>query len=138
MKRLLAVLIVLALLGASLAAWLEPGGRLRGYFHGEPFYRGRPASWWARQIHSDDSATQAQALAQLREGKDTAVPLVATLLEKKAGSGWEESASRWRAAELLGEIGAGSESAVAALCAAVQDDDPLVRPVAIRSLGRLS
>jgi HEAT repeat protein len=139
MKRLLVVLVMgMLLVGGVVAAWLEPGGRLPGWMRGEPFYEGRPASWWARQVRDDDPSTQDRALQRLRGGKEEALPVVLVMLRETPGTGWDTSASRWRAAELLGEVGGGSDQAVSALCEAVRDDDPLVRPVAIRSLGRLA
>ena len=44
-KLWLSLLLVVALL----AAWFEPTRCVRGVLRGEPFYDGRPASWWAAE-----------------------------------------------------------------------------------------
>ncbi len=44
-KLWLSLLLAVALLGA----WFEPTRCVRGVLQGEPFYDGRPASWWAEQ-----------------------------------------------------------------------------------------
>jgi hypothetical protein len=44
-KLLLSLLLAFALL----AAWFEPTYWVRGVLRGEPFYDGRPASWWAAE-----------------------------------------------------------------------------------------
>jgi hypothetical protein len=43
------LLLSLLLAAALLAAWFEPTRCVRGVLRGEPFYDGRPASWWAAE-----------------------------------------------------------------------------------------
>jgi hypothetical protein len=47
------VLVLVAL--AAFAVWLEPTRILWGSLRGEPWYKGRPASFWAEQIRPWDS-----------------------------------------------------------------------------------
>lgn len=45
-KRCSRALAVVALVALPAGLWFEPTGIVRGWWHGEPFYRGRPASYW--------------------------------------------------------------------------------------------
>src|SRR5437667_138733 len=49
-RRLLAALAVLALLGVLALPAVH--WRLIGWWRGEPFYQGRPASYWAAELRS--------------------------------------------------------------------------------------
>ncbi len=127
-KRLLVGLTVLLLLG-GVAVCLEPTGVVLGWLHGEAFYHQRPARYWGKALTDADPKTQVEAHQQLKEGGRTAVPVLAQLLQGG------DAEARWRAADLLGQLGAEGHEAVPALVQALRDDDPHVRSVAVKSLA---
>ena len=121
MKRwAIAGVVLVALFGAVYC--FDPTGVVPGTLRGEPFFEGRPASFWARAIASDDPRTQLQAHDRLK-GNAAAVPVLTRLLDP-AHAGPEV---RWRAADYLPKV----DAALAAppLTAALKDPDPQVRAV---------
>src|SRR5687768_6652762 len=47
-------LLVVLLLFAIFAVWLEPTRVVWGWLRGEAFYEGRPTSWWAMELNRWD------------------------------------------------------------------------------------
>src|SRR5579884_512240 len=101
----------LLLLAAAAAVFLDPTGTVLGRLRGEPFFGGRPASWWGRELRSSDPAAHVRAETALQEGGAAAVPVLVVLLRDGNG-GWGAAESRWMAADLLGRIGPDARGAV--------------------------
>jgi hypothetical protein len=131
--------IALAVVIAGAAILLDPTHTLKGWLQGEPFYEGRPRSYWRKAIVSQDPAEQAQAEQAIRAGRAAAAPLLAEMLHGAAGNDWSAAQVRWKSAELLGAIGPPARPhAELALVDALDDEDPHVRKVvaqAIESVG---
>src|SRR5262249_29792694 len=111
---------------------------LRGHLRGEVFYRGRPASYWRQALRSQDPAVSAEAVRQLHDGGQSAVPVLVALLKGNAASGWGAAEARWKAADLLGQLGPEARDAVGPLVEALGDEDLHVRAVAAASLGAVT
>jgi HEAT repeat protein len=133
---------------------LDPTRVLRGIITRESFYRGRPTSYWREAILDDRPETVLATRNAFGDGRLDELPVLIELLRSPAGSKWETAKVHWCAAELLGIHGhllcdpkwiagdpplmiARRESVSLALVAALKDEDPLVRKVAIDSLGRV-
>jgi HEAT repeat protein len=129
-RRLLLALGLVLVLGAALAL-LEPNGALLGWLRGEAFFRGRPASGWARRLRDADPAEQERAVSALREGKGSAVPVLLVLLR-----GGEEGVS-CHAALTLGGIGPEARGSVPALVSALDEGGPRARECAAQALGQI-
>lgn len=123
------------LLVAGATAWFEPGGRLRGWLAGEPFFHGRPAHYWAGQLRDADPVALSAALAELRDGSDELFPVLAQLIQEAPADAPEV---RWRAASLIGEYGDRAHLTVPTLLEAIYDTDPAVQAVAVRTLGKVA
>ena len=123
----------LVLAAGALAVGLDPARRVPGWARGEPFYQGRAASAWRRDLRRPDEAAAADAFTALAGGKAEAVPVCAWVLRTAP-----EPAARWRAADALGKIGRAAAGAGPDLVAALSDPDPLVRRVAARAIGELA
>jgi len=133
-RRRVIVLIVLAiLLAAGIAAGLDPSARVHGWIAGEPFYQGRSATAWRRDLRQPDSPRSTEAFEALVAGKGEAVPVCAWLVRSAP-----EPEARWRAADALGRIGKDAAPAAPELVAALSDRDALVRAVAVRAVGELA
>jgi HEAT repeat protein len=132
-RRALAVGIVLLLCGAGLAIILDPAARVQGWINSEPFFQGRSATAWRRELRESDTTRASAALETLAAGKGEAVPVCAWVLRTAP-----ESEARWRAADALGRMGKDAAPASAELVAALKDSDPLVRGVAVRAIGELA
>ncbi|MFO0927617.1 MAG: hypothetical protein U0736_11350 [Gemmataceae bacterium] len=136
MKRnliLLTVGVVVVLLAA--AVYFDPTCVVRGWVSGEPFYQGRPASYWRRALATDDPALQAETYRRLTADGRSAIPVLVALLADPKTSGWDAAEVRWKAADLLGQIGPEAGAAKAALIAATQDPDAHVSKVAVTALA---
>jgi HEAT repeat protein len=105
---------------------------VRGWVRGEPSYAGRPSSVWGKALRDDPSG----AAAQLKAGGGAAVPVLLALLEDRRGD-WETTHRRWKAAEVLGQLGEEARAATPALLAALHDPDPHVQTVATKALGEI-
>jgi hypothetical protein len=134
-RRRRAILLIAAALvvAAALAIGLDPSARVHGWVGGEPFYQGRSATAWRRDLRQPDDARSAEAFQSLVAGKGEAVPMCAWLVRNAP-----EPEARWRAADALGRIGKAATPAAAELVAALSDRDPLVRGVAVRAIGELA
>ena len=129
-KRLLIGLAGLLVL-AGVVVWLEPTGVVLGWLHGEAFYRNRPTRYWDKALTDTDPKRQVDTRQQLKDGGGAAVPVLAQLLQ----SGKVEA--RWRAADLLGQMGADARDAAPALVQALSDADPHVCAVAATALAAI-
>ncbi len=125
-------IVLLAVLAGGIFA--DPTCTALGLLRREPFYRGRPTTYWARALH--DPAGQAEAARALKDGGAAAAPVLTDLLQGRGG--WGSTEVRCRAAELLAEAAPDAPGAVTTLEAAVSDPDPHVRAVAIAAVGELA
>lgn len=132
-RRVMLVALVLLLVGVVAAAIFDPSRRLLGWANGEPFYQGRAASAWARDLREADSPQAAEALQTLTAGKGTAAPTCAWVLRHAP-----EPQARSRAGDALAKMGKEAASAKDDLVAALSDPDPLVRATAVRAIGELA
>jgi HEAT repeat protein len=115
------------------AAVLDPNRRFRGWTNDEPFYQGRAASAWARDLREPDSPESAEALQSLIAGKSDAAPTCGWVLRNAA-----EPETRSRAGDALAKMGKDAAIAKDDIVAALSDSDSLVRAVAIRAVGELA
>ncbi len=131
MKRYIVLAVVVLLAGVAAYALLEPSHALMGYLGGQKFYKGKPTMYWAKALEDQGSTTHAEARAALKSGRMEAVPVLVELLERKDLA---TGAVRCEAAAILGDIGPEAKAAGPALDAAIEDDDPQVRAVALKAL----
>jgi HEAT repeat protein len=138
MKRKNVVLALIVIVGALAAvAWFEPTRIVRGYVAGETFFQGRPSSYWSKAIRNDDPKAHQETMATLKKGGDAVVPVLIVLLRDRTPPEEEAVEVRWRAAELLGDLGSASAAAAPALADALVEGDPHVRSVAAKALGQI-
>src|SRR5262245_51425627 len=98
--------LVAALVAAAVTAFfLDPTLVLRGLLLREPFYRGRPVSYWRKALKSEDPVAQEDAVRSLKGGDSSAVVVLVALLNEKGASSWDTADVRWKAADLLGQLG---------------------------------
>jgi HEAT repeat protein len=134
MKKQLAIGLGVTLMLLALA-WLEPTGVVLGWMNGEAFYRNRPTRYWRKALTDSDPKTQMETHQALKDGGRSALPVLVEVLRKD-----DRAEARWRAADLLGQIGPEareSSPAMAALVAALRDRDPYVRTVAATALASI-
>jgi HEAT repeat protein len=131
MKSKGVIVLLVVLVAAVAAVLLDPTHTVRGWLGGERFFAGRPVSYWKGALASADPAVETKAFAALKEGGKTAVPVLTELLVAKGA----DAKVRWKAADLLGQVGADASEAIPALLAALKDSDPHVRAVVAKSLG---
>ena len=112
---------------------LDPESRVLGRVRGEPEFGGRYASAWLHDLGGADPTTRALAGEQLRLGGADAVPVLTFVLTAHT-----TPEARWRAADVVGQIGPDARPAGPALVGALKDPDPTVRSVAARSLEKLA
>jgi len=132
-RRVLFLAILAIVVVVAIAVVLDPDRRAPGWLTGEPFYQGRAASAWQRDLRQPESPRSADAFNALVAGKRDAVPVCAWVLRTAP-----EPESRWRAADALARMGKDATAAAPELVAALADDDPLVRGVAVRAVGELA
>ena len=113
---------------------LEPTQTIVGRLKGEVFFQNRPTTYWSRQLRSGDPAREASCREQLLSGGSASVDVLIELLVDQRGSAWQAAEVRWKAAELLGEIGGSASASQQTLLAALGDSDPHVRSVAATAL----
>jgi HEAT repeat protein len=134
MKRLAAGAALL-LLVASVAAFFEPTGTVRGKLRGEKFYGGRPTSTWRRELCDPAPGAQTNAVMALADGKAEAVPVLIDLLHTGDADGGTQV--RLMAALALGHVGPEAEPAVPALTELLSDPSADVRVAAAEALGKV-
>ena len=100
---------------------------------GEPSFDGRYASAWLHDLAGRDPTDRSVAGEKLRLGGSESVPVLTYVLTADA-----PPEARWRAADVLGQIGVAARPAGPALVAALQDPDPTVRGVVARALEKLA
>src|SRR5437763_2028740 len=132
LRTALIALVVVLILAAVAFYFLDADARLKGGIAGEPKYDGRSASAWVRDLSGGDENARARAAEKLKAGGPAAVPV----LEAALKSGAPEA--RWRAADVIGQIGPPAKAAGPALIAALKDADSTVREVAAQALGKLA
>src|SRR4051794_29142717 len=128
--KVLCIGLILLVVVIGAAIFLDPTAVLWGYLKREPFFNGRPATYWHRALKSQDPTVQKETDEKLKAGGPAAVPVLIVLLTEKRDAG----DVRWKAAEILGNMGADGADAVPALATALRDDDPHVRAVAATAL----
>ena len=109
-------------------AVIDPNARVQGWVNGEPFFQGRSATAWRRDLRLQDETAPAAAQSSLTAGGAEALPVCGWLIEHAA-----EADVRRRAVDAI--KGMKKEDAVAAgpqLVVALADSDSHVREVAIR------
>jgi HEAT repeat protein len=127
-KRLLLLVPLLVAVGA---VFLDPTYTVRGWLGGDAFYRHRPARYWARALQDEAPGARTNTLQALADGKEAAVPVLLELLRSP------DAEVRWSAAGALGMIGPEARAAVPALADATRDGDPTVRYTAADALGKI-
>jgi HEAT repeat protein len=133
MKRGLIVALVVLPVLLAVGVWLEPTGVVLGWMRGELFYHDRPTRYWRQALTSSDPALQARTHQELKEGGRAAVAVLADVLRTS-----DNAEARWKAADLLGQLGPAaheSSAALSSLTAALKDDSPHVRAVAATALA---
>jgi HEAT repeat protein len=136
-RRWLVVLVVVALVvaGGGLAAWFDPAARVPGWVGGEPFFQGRSATAWRRDLRKTDEVATAAAQKALADGKGDAVAVCAWLLSPAHAP---ETPVRLRAADALRQMGKAAAPAAAELVAALADPEQQVRGVVAQAVGELA
>lgn len=137
MKKIVLFVVALVILLGIGAVVLDPTRVLQGYIQGERFFQGRPTSYWKRALADHNPTAQEETLKAFKGGGEAAAPVLAELLKENRKSDWAGAEARWRAAELLGEIGPDARAAVPALATALLESDPHVRKVAADALGAI-
>jgi HEAT repeat protein len=123
----LAALVVVA------ALLFEPSATALGWLRGEPFFQGRSATAWRRDLRETDEVEAASATEALAGGSSSALPLCAWLLRNAP-----EPQVRTRAIHAIQKMGKAATPAGPDLVAALSDGDPLVRGAAARAIGDLA
>jgi HEAT repeat protein len=124
------------LLAVALGVALDPTRAVLGTLRGEPFYGGRPASYWRKELLDDAPGARTNAVKALADGGQGAVPVLVELL-RESGPDKASAEVRWTAALALGHVGPGATAAVPALIEALDDPEPLVRLSAADALGKV-
>jgi HEAT repeat protein len=132
-RRRTILLVILLLVATGITIGLDPSRRVHGWVGGEPFFQGRSASAWSRELRTPDETRSADAIAVLAAGKGEAVPVCSWVLRSA-----KQPEARWRAADALRQMGKDAAAARSEIVAALSDSDPLVRGVAIRAIAELA
>jgi HEAT repeat protein len=132
MKKRWLLLIPVVLIAIAVGAWVEPTHSVRGWVRGEPFYQGRPASYWEEGLIDPEPKEQMRIPQELESGKAAAVPVLVYLL------GSRHEPVRTSAAGILTKLGPPAADAVPALLTRFNDDpDPTVRAISAQALGAI-
>lgn len=130
-KRVVLTAVVLLICVCAALVTLDPAARVHGWAGGEPFYQGKSATAWRRELRKPDEVAPAAALKALADGK--AAEMCGWLLERAP-----ETTVRRRAADALSQMGKDAVPAGGALVKALSDADPLVSKVAMRGVAGLA
>lgn len=135
MKRRWWIGLAFAVVGvlAGLAIAFDPAARVQGWVNGEPFFQGRAATAWRRDLRQPDDLAASTSTDALAAGKSDALPVCAWLVRHAP-----ESQVRTRAVEALTKMGQAAAPAGGDLVAALADPDPLVRAGSARAIGALA
>jgi HEAT repeat protein len=108
---------------------------VQGWVGGEPFFQGRSATAWRRDLRESGEIGPAAAQKALADGKGDAVPVCAWLLRPGHAP---ETPVRLRVADALRQMGKAASPAAAELVAALGDPEQQVRGVAAQAIGELA
>jgi HEAT repeat protein len=134
-------------------------GRAVGWFRGEAFFDGQPASVWGRRLESDAAGDNA-AFEQLKNGGRAAVPVIMAIAFADSGPQSQAQAllvshgeavvgplikllkkstseERRQVAAVLGAIGPKAKPAVESLIRLLDDDDEPVREAGMKALENI-
>jgi HEAT repeat protein len=136
-KRASCIALVVLLLAGAGAVLLDPTHFLLGHLRGESFYQNKPTSYWRGKLHDSAPGVQTNTVGELVNGGDAALPVLIELLQQKSGDAGQAAETRLAAARALTQMGPAARMAVPQLIVALQDEDPLVREVAIGALGNI-
>lgn len=132
MKRPLAYAVpLLALL--LLCGWLDPSGRLTGYWRSEPFLEGRAAHIWRKQLDGGDPAARDAATQGLITAGAKGIPVLMFLAEDSRAS----AETRLTAIDQIGKLGAEGRPALPTLLKTLRDADPHLRSVSATALAAI-
>lgn len=131
--RLLILIIAVLFVALGAAVALDPAARIQGWICGEPFYQGRSATAWQRDLRNKEEPPRAAAISTLVAAKGDAVPVCIWLLQNAP-----ESEVRVRAADILFQMKKDAAPAGTALVQALGDPDGFVREASIKAIGALA
>lgn len=133
MKRWKWMILALAFLALVVAVRLDPSARVEGWLKDEPFFAGRSASAWTRDLTQPESNDRTHATEALADGGVDAVPVLTAIIRHS-----KDSEARWRAIDAIGRIGPNAKDAGPDVVEALADPDPLVSKVAAQTLEKLA
>ncbi len=161
-KKWLVRYVLLPLAAAVVIVLLLPGNRARlvGFFHGEPFFEGTPATTWGQELNAD-GPPEKPAFEHLKKAGKAALPVVLELSLRKNSPGQEQARAlliqlgepavpglvktlgrpatedRTVVIGLLGDMGGKAQSAVEPLAALLEDPNEDVRQAAMTALEKI-
>src|SRR5438105_2624311 len=162
-NRRIVVLAILPLVLVTLAL-IVSGIRVRvmGFFRGEPFFDGLPASTWSQDLDNEDKAPgEKRAFERLQKGGKGAVPVLMeiafqnnapgksqaqALLTRQGGGAVaplakalarSSAGDRQLAAELLGKVGGPAAPVVEPLARLLDDNSEEVRQAAMTAIEKI-
>lgn len=124
-------ILVVALLIFT-AILYDPAARVQGWIGNQPFFAGRSATAWEKDLASKDDGVRGGAVKALSEAKGDAIPVCVWVLQNSSSV-----TSRFSAANALGSMGKDAKPAAEALVAALADPDGAVREVTIIAVTKL-
>jgi Leucine-rich repeat (LRR) protein len=125
--------LALALVVGAVAVFSVPTLRWQvvGTLRGERFYHGRPSSYWRAELERTPEEVEAGAVAELREGGASAVPVLIAIMADR------NSTARWAAARVVGLIGPPAESAIPTLQAMMDESEVITQHAAGDALNQI-
>jgi HEAT repeat protein len=122
-----------AILAFAFFVILDPSATVLGWVRDEPFFQGRSATAWRRDLRQSDAVAATAASEALANGGADALPVCTWLLRNAP-----EAPVRARAVNALDKMGEAAAPAGPDLVAALSDGDSLVRSAAARVIGNLA